>query len=437
LCVLSAIRNILYVITLLIMIQNILSSKFISNALVMVGGVAIAQLMTIALSPIITRLYSPEDLGLLAFYVALISILAVIATGQYQHAIMLQKKESAARHLTYLCLLLSGVFTLICLLFVILFYDAINAALDDKALNKMLILVPLGIGAASIFATLNMWFTWVKRFKTISATHIAMSAANNGASIGIGAATGLGQGVIWGHFIGQASAAAYFLLRFMRVRHDGVSHLKIRALLKRYKKFPAITLPHSLFSTASIHLPSLILIGAFSPAAAGLYFLANRVANVPITILSQSLYPLLFGAFNESRHRTALYRKKFFYVNVIFMPLFIVFWCVAPLLFAFVFGAAWGQSGVYVQLILPMLYCKFISNLFTTPIYFIYERQFENFVFAALITLSIALSLLYGAAQDDIVLGLICMSLSNVAFILIKLYRAYGFVKSDNQMAGE
>jgi|TARA_R110002126_G_scaffold291807_1_gene459739 O-antigen/teichoic acid export membrane protein len=417
------------------MIQKIFSSKFISNAFVMVGGVAIAQLITIALSPIITRLYSPEDLGLLAFYVALVSILAVVATGQYQHAIMLQKKVSAARHLTYVCLMLSAAFTLICLLFVVVFYDVINMALEEKALHKLLILVPLGVGAASVLATLNMWFTWTKNFKSISSTHIAASAVNNGTSIGLGTAISLGQGVIWGHFIGQCCAAFYFLLRFMRAGQHDINHLKIRALAKRYKKFPTITLPHSLFSTLSIHLPSLILIGAFSPAIAGLYFLANRVANVPITILSQSLYPLLFGAFNESKNRAALYRKKFFYVNVIFLPLFVAFWCVAPALFAFVFGAEWGRSGVYVQLILPMLYCKFISNLFTTPIYFIYERQFENFIFSALITLTIALSLLYGAWLDDIVTGLVYMALSNVFFILIKLSRAYGFVRLEKNTA--
>jgi len=396
----------------------------------MVGGVAFAQLLAIALSPIITRLYSPDDLGLLAFYMALISILAVVATGQYQHAIMLQKKESAARQLTYICLGLSAAFSVVCLLGVGVFYADINASLGDKSLGVALWLVPFGVLSASIFAALTMWFTWQKEFKKISANHIGMSAVNNGMSIGFGAANMSGFGVIWGHFIGQSSAALYFLVYFLRSPDHDVQHLKIRALMKRYKKFPCVTLPHSLFSTVAIHLPSLILIGAFSPAVAGLYFLANRAANVPITILSQSLYPILFGTFNESKNRRSLFEKKFIQVNALFLPLFIVFWFAAPPLFAFVFGAEWGRSGVYVQLILPMLYCKFISNLFTTPIYFIYERQFENFLFAVLITLSITVSLLYGAQRDDIALGLILMSLSNVFFILVKLYRAHFFVRS-------
>ena len=412
------------------MIKYISASPFISSAAVMLGGVTMAQLLGLALSPIITRLYSPEDLGLLAFYVALISMLAVLATGQYQHAIMLQKKESAARQLTYISLGLSVIFTTFFAVVVGCFYSDINAALGSKALGGSLWLVPFGTLSVSVFAALSMWFTWQKQFKQISVNHIGMSAMNNGTAIGLGALQLSGAGVIIGHFVGQACAALYFLILFFKTPRQGVSHLKIRALLRRYKKFPCITLPHSLFSTAATHLPSLILLGAFSPAVAGLYFLANRAANVPLTILSQSLYPIMFGAFNESQNRRVLFRRKFISVNALFMPLFIVFWFIAPSLFAFVFGAEWGRSGLYVQFILPMLYGKLISNLFTTPIYFIYERQSENFLFSVCITLSIALALLYGARHDDIAQGLILMSLSNVFFILIKLYRVYCFVKA-------
>lgn len=51
----------------------------------------IAQSIPIATSPILTRIYTPEDFAL---FIAITSILATIANGRYELAIMLPKKDA-------------------------------------------------------------------------------------------------------------------------------------------------------------------------------------------------------------------------------------------------------------------------------------------------------------------------------------------------------
>ena len=89
------------------------------------------------------------------------------------------------------------------------------------------------------------------------------------------------------------------------------------------------------------------------------------------------------------------------------------------------------MAGVYSQILLPFLYMKFLSNLFTTTTYLYYERQIENFALSVLITTFAIASLFLGVLVDSIVFGLIAMSISNSLVILFKLYRSYGFVKRD------
>ena len=45
-------------------------------------GTTIAQAIPIAISPILTRIYIPEDFGVFALYMSLAFILSVIATGR-------------------------------------------------------------------------------------------------------------------------------------------------------------------------------------------------------------------------------------------------------------------------------------------------------------------------------------------------------------------
>jgi O-antigen/teichoic acid export membrane protein len=52
-------------------------SEYTKNILTLITGTGVAQLIPVAVSPIITRLYSPEDFGLIALYQSLVAIISV------------------------------------------------------------------------------------------------------------------------------------------------------------------------------------------------------------------------------------------------------------------------------------------------------------------------------------------------------------------------
>lgn len=81
-------------------------SEFLRNVLTLMTGTTIAQAIPIANTPILTRLYTLADFGLLALFVAVTSILGSIANGRYEMAIMLPKKDEDAINIAALGLLI-------------------------------------------------------------------------------------------------------------------------------------------------------------------------------------------------------------------------------------------------------------------------------------------------------------------------------------------
>lgn len=57
------------------------AGSFGRNVVTLMTGTTVAQAIPIAISPILTRLYSPSDFGLLALFVSLTSICGSVAKG--------------------------------------------------------------------------------------------------------------------------------------------------------------------------------------------------------------------------------------------------------------------------------------------------------------------------------------------------------------------
>ena len=69
-------------------------------------GTTIAQAIPIAISPILTRIYTPEDFGVFALYMAIAAIISVVSTGRYEMAIMLPKRNEDVNAIVKLLLIL-------------------------------------------------------------------------------------------------------------------------------------------------------------------------------------------------------------------------------------------------------------------------------------------------------------------------------------------
>lgn len=415
-----------------IKLSKLMSSDFSRGATLLIAGNALAQAITIILSPILTRLYTPSDFGLWALFVTICTLLSVLLTGQYQSAIMLPKKHENAYHITVLSLVLALVSSCVVLLLLFVFAPSLSSLMGDKSLGILLYFVPFSACSIAVIGVLSTWLSRERKYRELAVNPLMQNVCMGSISVASGNYALGASGLIGGQVSGQALAMGRLLYIFFKKREYRFSLYKIFALAKRHRKFPQITMAHSLFSALSKQMPIVMITAFFSPTLAGFYFLAHRVASVPVTLVSQSLYRVFFATFIHAPSQKRFFSKKFIQVNLVFAPLFIVIGLIAPYIFPFIFGDEWKEAGSYVQIILPLLYAKFISNMFTTTAYLFHERQAENFLFEIIITVCAALSLYFGFVLSDIKLGLRLMVFSNIVIILFKVWRSFLFLnKAD------
>src|SRR5690606_9512079 len=117
-------------------------SKYARNVATLISGSAVAQAIPVAISPILTRIYTPEEFGIFATYLGIAAIASVLVTGRYELAIMLPERDEDAIQVAALSLLLTFVVSLFLLVVAIVFSEQIAHMLGSPAIRPWLYWVP-------------------------------------------------------------------------------------------------------------------------------------------------------------------------------------------------------------------------------------------------------------------------------------------------------
>ena len=84
------------------MVTRLQRPGFARNVAVLAGGAAGAQLINAAISPILTRLFDPSEVGQLGLYLAFMYVASLILSLRYEQAIVVPATDRAAAGLTML-----------------------------------------------------------------------------------------------------------------------------------------------------------------------------------------------------------------------------------------------------------------------------------------------------------------------------------------------
>ena len=82
-------------------------SEFSRNVLTLMTGTTIAQAIPIAISPILTRIYTPEEFGVFALYLSIIMLFSSLVAGKYELSILIPKHDKNAKNLVLLSISIS------------------------------------------------------------------------------------------------------------------------------------------------------------------------------------------------------------------------------------------------------------------------------------------------------------------------------------------
>lgn len=415
-------------------INKLTKSSFVKNVAVMATGAAGAQAVTMALSPIITRLYGPEAFGILGTFTALTRVIIPIAALTYPIAIVLPKSDKNAKGIVKLSLLTTFMTAFLTTIILLFFNNTVVNLFQLEEIAPYLYLIPLVIIFAGLMQITEQWLIRTNQFAINAKVNFLQSVIINGSKVGIGFIYPVAVVLVLLQVVANGLRAFMMILfakksSYQSKDDEKENKLSIKELAKKHYDFPLYRAPEELFSSISQNLPVLLLTSFFGPASAGFYNIGRTVLGLPSRLIGQSIgdvfYPRVSEAANNKENVTHLIKKATFALlglGVIPFGLIIAF---GPFLFEFVFGEGWDVAGEYARWIALSSYSTFINKPSVRSMPVLSAQGFHLFYsIIKFIVRSSALILGFVLFNSDIVavaLFGITSALLNIILILITL----------------
>lgn len=359
-------------------------NKFVKSATVLASGTIAGQIIVFGSYPFLTRLYSPEDFGVLAVYSSILAILIVIVGFRYQNAIPLPSSDSSAINLLVLSLVGLAVITAIVTLLTAFFSKTVSDLTQTPDLNKYAWLIPISILFGGLYQIFSYWSVRKKKYKVLAETKLRQGSGMALSQLGLGFFPFQALGLIVGQIIGQFAGVTKLIKgAYKDVKVDKyrvvkqVSPSRLKVLAYHYRDYPIFATGVGFLNTVGSQIPPILLGSYFGPTLVGIYFLAHRILMAPIILITDSFSKVFLGDAAEANRDQKLGRLveqiQGFLIKLVFAPMVIgVF--LAPDLFGFIFGKEWIDAGVVAQYLTPWLFLMCCMNPIS-PVYGVLLKQ--------------------------------------------------------------
>lgn len=405
------------------------------------SGNIIAQAIAFASYFIVTRLFSPEDIGVYNIFFSYIEVLIIFSTGKYEMATVLADSDREAMAVSHFALRTNTFFSLalliVLLVSLLLFGDASFA--NNSSLWLLIPPMVFFSGTSRVYASL---FNRKRNFLPISLSEMIGSGVVAFCKVAFGclsrvAAVWCTWGLPLATVIGKATSNLSYTLRLRRLDYPkDITRLEQRSAAHKFRNFPFYTMPKELVSSLSSNLPFIWLALYFDKAEVGLFGLALTFVFRPVNILNgvfEKLLNVRVAEMVRQRQHIGGYLGRFFLVvNMVALPVAVAGFLFGGDIFAFFFGDRWEGCRYYIRCLLPWTFVVLTSTSLTF-LFGIFGRQRTEFLFfVALLVLRVG-AMLAGIICSDFRLGIILFALSGtviyslliVAYvILIRRYEA-------------
>lgn len=360
--------------------KNIL--KIFRNGLVvnvgkLASGTMVSQALALAFIPILSRTYSQEAFGILSAFTAVVGFISSYSTLKYDTALVLPKKDADA----YSLLKLSNILTvLITVLSVLIMFLPIPYFEEYKGLQ---IFIGIGVLLSVNYNNSALWNIRFKQYNHTAISTIIQSIAVFAFQYGLFFFFEI-KGLVIGNILGIAISGIYLVLtrKFDWKIYRNISKNDMLIQAKRYIDFPKYFTPANAILSFSASLPIMLFVKYIPLAQIGIYGMALRIVNQPVSLISNSLRSVVLGDMAEKKNNNqpivSWYMK-------IFLGLFLIsllasggLILVGDWLITLFLGTEWIDASLYSKMLIPILIGSMVASPGIAAVR-VFEMQKYNF----------------------------------------------------------
>lgn len=341
-------------------------SEFNSNVLTLTTGTTIAQAISIVITPILTRIYSPTEFGIAAIYFSCLSVLALIATGRYELAITLPGNDKDAAHVVMFTLKLSLLISIFFYLPIFFFGNTLALWMDHPNLEFWFYLLPVSVFITTSFNVFQFWCNRKSQYSAMAVNRVQNSLFVSLSTVALGFSK-ISGGLIFGRVLGHA-LTSWLIWRRVWARNYSLlsttTKKREQQLAKRYITHPKHIVPAQLLGVIAQQIPIFMIGSVYSLSTLGFFSLAYSLVIIPSSLVANAIGDVyrqqISVAYNERGEFRSIFISTFKKLTLLALPPFAIMYFIAPLVFKWVLGSNWSIAGEYAQILVFGAYFQFI-----------------------------------------------------------------------------
>lgn len=382
-------------------------------------GTVIAQGIAIAVTPLLARLYTPSDFGLLAVFLAVVSVGATLVTLRYETSILLPKVDIESANLVLLSLILGGGLSIVLALLSALLPMALQEKMGLSALGNWIPIAILTAGTASTLAVMQGWMNRQKKYSYMAWLRVGQSAGVAGLSVCLGLLD-TSHGLLIAQIIASACLCLIAMWLGRSATHLWQKH-QLQATAYAHQNAPKYLLPTALLDVITLQVPVVLIAARFGADDAGQLSMSMKALALPAALIGGAVSQVFFQKISSDIHLGIdAVRHRYIKVSKILGALSTLPTITIALygteVFSFLLGDQWQKSGQMAEWLIFSTMIYFIFSP-TTSIFIILNKQ-KILLFFGLIQpiYRIGAALFFDSSMDYIKWLSLC-ELINVIFI--------------------
>lgn len=393
----------------------------------------IAQALGILVYPLLTRLYQPEDLGVMNLFLTIGSILTLVAVLDLHNALPLPEDNKGA-----LSLFKCGCYSLVFVVLVIILFIPFIGFFSSK-LIEVWWMMPIYVSVVGMWQLVSFYMNRDKQFGKIASYQVLQSSSNSLLKIIFGYLNPSGFYLVFASLLGQVIAFFSVSSKKLRdiFRELAFIHVSdIRFYVLKYKEFPLYAFPKNLLVQLSNGIPVMLLSLSFDMKEIGYFSLAVTIGFLPIQMIANSIYQVLLQDVSEKVNRKESiggYIMKFIKISCVgLIPIFVILFFCLPIVTEWMFGEGWGRTGEVLRLLLPWCFATYMlsSLVFIPEVLIKLKGNLAIEIINILVRLLVILVAMY---LDNFLLAMFLIGVSTFIIRMAQLAWFIGLVKNYDE----
>ena len=403
-------------------------SRFRRNFIVIARANALVQGLSLFATPVLTRLYSPDDFGVAALFSSVLSLFLAFSTLRFEWSIPNAKSKGQAASLILIGFLILLSISTTLFVLTILFDIRLNILEELEILNSFITLLPLALVGGGLHQLMHAWYIRETQLSAVARSQVTQRIGSTAINL-VGGFLDLGALCLVSGTVAAMGLGISILLQQAEGLKKNLFQLSYKRVWVSFLRFwqeSVLSTGVAVANSASLTAIPILLSQNYSATEIGWYALMNRLALTPVSLFTSAIGQIFWAeaAVLVKQDQVSLWRlylKATKTLMLLAIPI-IVICLLGPFFVGQLFGSEdWKPAGVILTALTPMLLGQIVVSPLSHLV--VHRKQHWQLIWdLCRLIFTVSTIIILGSMSTKIEILILILSVTNLGMYSLIFY---------------